>query len=247
MFTYFFSGRKLILTLAVIVVAIVFCGLGVWQVNRLNQRLALIEYVKARMAEPAIPLDGAAQIDPDGLDYRRVQLRGTFVPSEEILRRNRSVDGVTGYHIVTPFRLTGSSNAVLVDRGWIPYDQASPDQRKAFAPPPDEQTIEGVVQKSQDATTAPFDPALAPGQTRLDAWFRINVSRIQHQVDVPLLPVFVEQQADSGATAQLPIRGETAPPDAGNHLSYAIQWFSFAIILLGGYCAISYQQWQRRY
>lgn len=224
---------------------VVFCGLGVWQINRLNQRLALIDYVKARMDEAAIPLTGNDPVDPEALDYRRVQLRGTFDPAQEVLRRNRSVDGVTGYHIVTPFRLSGSEQAVLVDRGWIPYDQATLEQRKAFAPPAGEVIIEGIAQKSQNETTAPVDPPLGPGQTRLDAWFRINVGRIQQQVDVPLLPIFIEQQRTSGDARELPITGETAPPDAGNHLSYAIQWFSFAIILIGGYGAISYQNWQR--
>lgn len=247
MLKFLFSGKRLAFTLAVIVVGVVFCGLGIWQVRRLNERLMLIEFVKARMAEPAIPLGGGDPVDPDVLDYRRVELRGTFEPEQEILRRNRSVDGVTGYHIVTPFRLSGSDKAVLVDRGWIPYDEATPEQRKAFAPPSGEVVIEAVVQKSQDATTAPYDPPLAPGQDRLDAWFRIKVSRIQQQVSMPLLPIFVEQQATGDVSRELPIRGETAPPDPGNHMSYAIQWFSFAIILLGGYGAISYQQWLREY
>ena len=244
MLRFLFRGRRLALTFLVVIVSVVFCGLGVWQARRLDERLTQIERIKQRLADAPLILAPNAPVDPDELDYRRIQLRGTFDPSQEILRRNRSVNGLTGFHVVTPFRISGSQQAVLVDRGWIPYDEATPEQRVAFAPPAGEVVIEGVAIKSQDATTAPYDPPVAPGE-RLDAWFRINVPRIQKQIDPPLLPVFIEQQAQYDGSATLPIRGETAPPGPGNHLSYSIQWFSFAIILLGGYWAIIYQQWQR--
>ena len=244
MLQYLFRGRRLALTIVVIIASVVFCGLGFWQVGRLTQRLALIEHVRMRMDEPAIALTGNEQADPVNLDYRRVTLRGTFDPSQEILRRNRSLNGTTGYHIVTPFKVSGSDKAVLVDRGWIPYDQANREQRKAFSPPTGEVTIDGIAQISQDATTTPVDQPVAAGQ-RLDAWFRINVERIQQQVNLPLLPVFIEQQSDGAAQDSFPIRGVTPLPDPGNHMAYAIQWFAFAVILLGGYGAIMAQQWQR--
>lgn len=244
MFRFLFRGRRLALTLLVVIVSIVFCGLGVWQARRLDERLAEIERVKQRLNAAPLVLATDAPVDPDVLDYRRVELRGIFDPTQEILRRNRSVNGLTGFHIVTPFRISGSQQAVLVDRGWIPYTEATPELRTAFAPPAGEVVIEGVAIKSQDATTAPYDPPVAPGE-RLDAWFRINVSRIQEQINTPLLPVFIEQQWQPDDPVTSPIRGETSPPGPGNHLSYSIQWFSFAIILLGGYWAITYQQWQR--
>lgn len=244
MIRYILSGRRLALTIVVMIITLVFCGLGFWQLGRLNQRLGLIAYVQARMAEPAIALTGSETADPGALDYRSVTLRGSFDPSQEILRRNRSANGATGFHIVTPFKLHGSDNAVLVDRGWIPYDQASPEQRRAFAPPTGEVEIDGVVQVSQEATTGPFDPPVVAGQ-RLDAWFRINVERIQAQVRVPLLPFFVEQQSNGEPQESYPIRGITPLPDPGNHMSYAIQWFAFAVILVGGYGAIMAQQAQR--
>jgi len=244
MFRFLFRGRRLALTLLVVIVSVVFCGLGVWQAGRLDQRLAEIERVKQRLADAPLALAPDVPVDPDVLDYRRIELRGTFDPSQEILRRNRSVNGLTGFHIITPFRISGTRQAVLVDRGWIPYTEATPELRAAFAPPAGEVVIEGVAIKSQDATTAPYDPPVAPGE-RLDAWFRINVPRIQGQIDTPLLPVFIEQQWQPEDPVTPPFRGETVPPGPGNHLSYSIQWFSFAIILLGGYWAITYQQWQR--
>lgn len=246
MFKYLFTGRLLLLTLLVLALAVVFCGLGVWQTQRLNQRLTLIEHEQSRMAAAPITLNPNDPIDPAALDYRRVMLRGSFDATQEVLLRNRSVDGVTGYHLITPFRLSGSDKVMLVDRGWIPYDQATPEQRTAFRPAKGEVAFEAIVRMSQEGTTSPVDPPLAASQQRLDAWFRVNIPRIQQQIGTPLQPVFAERQPDHAGPQLPPITTASEADGPGNHLSYAIQWFSFAIILLGGYCAITYQQWQRR-
>lgn len=237
-------GRRLALTLAVLLTAVVLCGLGMWQVNRMNERLALIAYIEQRLQQSALDINGASAINPADLDYRPVRLRGVFDPSEEIVLRNYPLNGEPGYHVVTPLRLSGSNQAVLVDRGWIPYAQATPEKRQAFRPPEGEVEIEGVARLSQDESRGPKDSPIPPGQNRRDAWFRVNIPSIQQQVSTPLLPVFVAQRP-SGSAQELPVPIETVPPGPGNHFSYAIQWFAFAVILLCGYGAISYQEWQK--
>jgi surfeit locus 1 family protein len=76
---------------------------------------------------------------------------------------------------------------------------------------------------------------VGPGRPRLDAWYRIEVSHIQQQTPYPLLRFYVEQSPQPGAP-DLPWRSEEdVALDEGPHLSYAIQWFSFATILIVGY------------
>src|SRR5262245_22424366 len=119
-----FTGRQLRMTILVFVGVVVLCRLGIWQLDRLAQRRALNARIDSRMAAPAMPLTGAP-VDPDALDYRRVELRGVYDPSQEIMLRNRSLDGVPGGHLITPLRLNGSDKAVLVDRGWVPLTKSS--------------------------------------------------------------------------------------------------------------------------
>jgi cytochrome oxidase assembly protein ShyY1 len=58
----------------------------------------------------------------------------------------------------------------------------------------------------------------------------------------PLLPAFVLQLPEQGRTfEQLPWRSEPIALDEGSHLSYAIQWMLFAVILGIGY--IQYVRW----
>jgi surfeit locus 1 family protein len=238
------SGWRLLMTLLVIAGATVLSGLGSWQWSRLNQRLAHNERINARLSAAPIPLDSEA-IDPETFDYQWVTVRGMFDPTQEILLRSRSYQGATGYNIITPLRLSGSDSAVLVNRGWIPLTERAPEARSRFAPPTGEVMIEGVARRSQEpAEDGPQDPPLGPDRPRLDAWFRVTIPRIQEQIDYPLLPVFVEQQPEPGAPA-LPARQATTDLGPGSHMSYALQWYSFAIILVVGYVVLMRQQAKR--
>ncbi|HEX9441254.1 MAG TPA: SURF1 family protein [Roseiflexaceae bacterium] len=245
-----FTGRQLWVTLLVIAGAALCCRLGIWQLERLAQRHAQNALIAARMAQPAIPLTGALA-NPDALDYRRVEARGVYDPVQEIVLRNRALDGAPGVHIITPLRLSGSDAVVLVDRGWAPLERASPDERRAFAEP-GEVVVQGIARRSQENAGGPADPPLGPGQTRRDEWFRVDIPRIAQQAGYKLLPIFIEEQPAPGdqpglsdGESDLPRRVATTDLGEGPHLSYTIQWFSFAVILLVGYVAFTYQRLRR--
>jgi surfeit locus 1 family protein len=241
----FFSGRQLWMTLLVIVGALVLGRLGIWQLDRLAQRRAFNTSLNTRMAQPAIALTGAAT-DIDALEYRRVEVRGVYDPTQEIVLRNRELNGVAGVHVLTPLRISGSDMAMLVDRGWIPREQADPAARSGFAAPPGELLISGIARRSQDESAGgPQDPPLGPDRKRLDAWFHVDTARIQQQIGYPLMPIFIEQQPAPDAPV-LPRRVVTTDLGEGPHLGYAIQWFGFAIILVVGYIAFVSTQARRQ-
>ncbi len=224
------------MTLLVIIGALILGRLGIWQLDRLAQRRAFNSALNARIAQPALALAGAT-LDPAALEYRRIEVRGVFDSAQEIVLRNRELDGTPGVHILTPLRLSGSDTAVLVDRGWIPRDQADPAARSAFAAPPGEMQVIGIARRSQDErASGPQDPPLGPQRLRLDAWFRVNIASIQQQAGYPLLPIFIEQQPAPSDPA-LPRRVAAADLGEGPHMGYAVQWFAFAIILVVGYIA----------
>jgi surfeit locus 1 family protein len=242
MLTLFLSGRRRWMSLLVLAAVGLCCALGLWQLDRLAQRQARNATINARMAAPAVPLDGTLG-DPDALDYRRVQVRGTYDPEQEIVLRPRSLDGIAGVHVITPLRLSGSDAAVLVDRGWVPLNLAAPLERRAYAEP-GEVIVQGIARRSQAGASGPQEPPLQPGQTRRDGWFRVDIAQIEQQTGYKLLPLFIEQQPGPD-DPELPRRIVTGDTGPGSHLSYTFQWFSFALILLIGYPALLYHQNRR--
>ena len=83
------------MTLLVMIGALILGRLGIWQLDRLAQRRALNSSLNTRMAQPAIMLTAEA-IDPNALEYRRVEVRGVYDPAQEIVLRNRELDGTPG-------------------------------------------------------------------------------------------------------------------------------------------------------
>ena len=87
-----------------LVAAVGFVALGVWQVERLGWKRDLIARVDARVhAEPVAlpPASGWTDIDPADDEYRRVQLRGRFLHSQEVAVYASTELG-PGYWIMTP-------------------------------------------------------------------------------------------------------------------------------------------------
>lgn len=240
MFQALFRGRRLWYTLLVLIGAVILCRLGIWQLDRLAQRRAINAALAARAAQAPVALTPALAEASDQ-EYRRVEVRGTFDTSQEIVQRNRALDGAPGVHVITPLHLSGSTATVLVDRGWLPQGESAPEARRAYAAPAGEVTIVGQLRRSQEDYGAPYDPPFTADRPRLDAWFHVQTSRIAQQAGYPLLPVFVEQLPGTGDLA-LPRPDPTTDLGEGPHLSYAIQWFAFALILVVGYVVFVYRQ-----
>ncbi len=227
----FLSTRWILTTLLVLVAAAVMVRLGIWQLDRLQQRRDHNARLSAGMAQAPVDLNAGLPPDLAALEYHSVLVSGTYDFTQEVLLRNQYESGLPGFHILTPLKIKDSQQSVLIDRGWIPLDQGAPEKRSAFQPA-GPVSLKGVLRRSQADPSVPAAPA---GQARLDAWVVLDLEHIAAQIPYPILPVYVALTPDAAQTA-LP---HLAPLDVdlseGPHLGYAIQWFIFAVILLGGY------------
>jgi len=234
----FWSVRWILTTLLAIAGVAVLARLGIWQLDRLAERRAFNQRVLAQLQASTLDLNVAVNQAADlfNMEYRSVSVSGEYDFSQEVLLRNQVLDGQLGFHVLTPLRIANSDQMVLVDRGWIPFDQSTPDQRAQYQEP-GTVFVQGVIRRPQskpDFGGIP-DPALAEGETRLDAWNIVNLDRIQMQVNAPLLAAYIVQSPEPGWSG-LPARQLVLPEiTEGPHMGYALQWFTFAGILALGY------------
>ncbi len=155
------------------------------------------------------PIELRGAVAVDSLRQRRVVARGVYDYTAERAWPGRSFEGTPGVALITPLRLAGGSG-VLVDRGWVP----SPD---AFH-------VDHAPYREGDTATV-TGIAFVPPRGRGD----VNPAGF--------LPIIV--QLDSPEPAHgLPRRWPPPAFDDGPHLSYAVQWFSFALIALVGTAAL---------
>ena len=231
-----FSRQWMLATLLVIAGGALCVRLGIWQLDRLEQRRAFNAHVESMWAAEPITLNGQPAEDLTTMEYRAVEVSGMYDFENQIALRNRYFQDEYGYHLLTPLLLDDGS-AVLVDRGWIPADgNDSPSDWRKY----DQSglvTLQGQIRLGQakpDLGGVP-DPTLTPEQTRLDFWNIVNLERIQGQVPYPLLNIFVQPNVDPGdAEPPIPYQPDIELTE-GSHQGYAIQWFTYATILVLGY------------
>ena len=232
------SKGWLVRHMAVLVVFIILLNFGFWQLRRLEQKRERNNSIVAALNQSPTLLNDQAIIDPEIYHFKPVQATGTFDNSATMFLRNRDFEGFSGVHLLVPLRLAGSDRAVLVDRGWVPRGNMDPTPEElAVYDQSGQVTVTGIAYRGQpqpDGWLVPRDPPLKEGQTRLVGWFRVNIDRIQEQLPYPLMPIYLEQSpaGPEPALDSFPRQSGSVALDEGPHLGYAIQWFSFAAILL---------------
>jgi surfeit locus 1 family protein len=170
------------------------------------------------------------------MEYREVVVTGEYDPAGEVALRNQAWNNHIGVHLLTPLHIAGSDQAVLVDRGWVPLEDYSAGDLTKYAEPGVVE-VRGVIRASQSKPEigGRADQVPAPGEDKLLAWNLVNVPGIAAQVAYPLLPAYI-QQAPDPEWSSLPYRSQPELElTEGPHFGYALQWFSFAAILVIGY------------
>jgi surfeit locus 1 family protein len=215
------------LSIACAILFALLIGLGVWQIQRLHWKLALIASVNAHLSDPPIAVDRALAMGKDA-QYHRVALRGRFENDKETYVFTTTADGAPIYHVLTPFR-ADDGRVFMVDRGAVPKELLDPSSRK---PVIGETRLVGVW-RVPDAPGF-FTPAPEPAH-RL--WFSRDVSGMARLDGVRLAaPVLIEADATPNPGGW-PKGGQTVVSFPNNHLSYAMTWFGLAAGLFGVYLA----------
>jgi len=230
-----FSRAWILTTLLVVAGSAVCIRLGIWQLDRLEQRRVFNTQVETMHDAAPLDLNTGVPENISTMEWRAVTVSGEYDFENQVALRNQYDHDLLGYHLITPLHFNGTT--VLVDRGWIPADGNSvpADWRKY-----DEDgtvTLTGQIRLGHDkpAFGGVPDPAFSSEQPRLDLWSNLNVARIAEQIPYPILTVYVQPNADEAdVTPPIPFQ-PSLDLSEGSHFGYALQWFSFASILFFGY------------
>ncbi|HVZ91190.1 MAG TPA: SURF1 family protein [Rhizomicrobium sp.] len=217
------------LTVATAVAFACLVSLGVWQLDRLQWKLALIAEVTRNMAAPPVTAAGALAMGPRA-EYRRVALEGRFDNAKEAYIFGTDAHGRAVYHVAVPF-LDDRAGWFLVDRGVVPKEKLDPATRR-------EGQIVGPTRVVGVWRTPEKPGAFTPSaDLARRIWYAHDLGAIAKADGVALAaPVVVEADA-SPNRGGWPKGGQTVVRFRNEHLQYAITWFGLAAVLLGVYLA----------
>ena len=236
-------------TIAVAVVVAAACAAaGVWQWNRHVDRSAAIALVEQNYGAPAAPLeelvtDPAVPLDADDV-WRTAAVSGRYLDAP-VLLRNRPVGGQPGFHVLVPFLIEDgdlSGRVLVVDRGWVPTGEDGSGAVDIPSPPVGRVDLLARLRAAErpSARSAPAGQvqAIAPEQVRTAA----GVPGWEPGASLSTYGMVVKESGTApAALGPLPVPS-THP---GSHLSYAFQWWVFAVGALVG-CVVLIMRESRR-
>ncbi|MBW3656752.1 MAG: SURF1 family protein, partial [Gemmatimonadetes bacterium] len=217
-------GRFWLVTAAALAGIAITLALGLWQLGRAQQKLALHAAMQERQSLPALQQRSLiADQDLAQLHHRAVVLRGQWEARHTVFLDTRQMNARPGFYVVTPVRLAGADAAVLVQRGWAPRNFVSREQLPAVETPAGEVEVRGRIAPPPAKLYEFATAAAGPIRQNLD------IAAFRAETGLPLLELSVQ---------------ETGPPSQGlqrdwpqvasgveKHYGYTFQWWALSGVI----------------
>jgi surfeit locus 1 family protein len=236
-------ARLIVVSLLGLTAFAIFVGLGSWQLQRRVWKLDLIARVNARVHAPPTLAPGPASwpnLTAARDAYRHVSVAGVFENNRETL-----VQAVTelgpGFWVMTPL-VSDRGFTVLVNRGFVPPEQADPRTRPLgqVAGPV---LITGLLRVSE-----PKGGFLRHNDPLHHRWYSRDVAAIAAACGLSAsttAPYFIDADATPNPGG-LPIGGLTVIAFPNSHLVYALTWYGLALLLAAGLAYGAREEWRLR-
>jgi len=200
-------------------------ALGQWQVGRAGYKQGLQQRFDAQAREPALRI-GAQPVERDNILFRRVEVRGEFVPQHTVFVDNRIYKHQPGMHVATPLRIAGSQRYVLINRGWVAGNR---DRiLRQLNTSAGEQLVQGVAVAYSERYLE-LSTQVAEGRIRQNLVF----DRYREETGLELQPFVIQQDNITNNSANDGLVRVWSRPDLGHntHLAYAFQWYAMSLAI----------------
>ncbi len=242
---YIFTPN-LIPTLLALICIPVLVSLGLWQLDRADEKRAIDQGVNDAIAKPALNLNNANVNELKNEIYRTASITGQYDTKQQFLLDNRTHKGLPGYHVISPYMFEQSATnsspkvAVLINRGWIGYKgtrdnitDISIDKETLEITGSIKQIPNSIVLKEENETS--LSPTLVfKANTKqlvgVNLIQSIQLDSLENKLNYKLLPVMIE--LDETVTNGFTREWQPYYGSIDKHNAYALQWFAMASILL---------------
>jgi len=217
------SYRLLVPSILILATMAFLASLGFWQLDRADQKRTIEASIqKANTGVVELIVNQNELLNKE---YYEVRLQGSYVSDKQFIYDNQIVDQASGYYVLTPFVLTGQSNAIMINRGFIPWNSRR-DQLADIA-------VGSAFREIKVQVSKPIK--------RIE----LKTSDINNQFPVLIQAIDFDVIEEISSTSFVDVIGLLDPssddgfvrkwePYTGSiekHIGYAIQWFLMALVL----------------
>ena len=198
-------------------------SLGFWQLERADDKRSIEASIKQANT-------GSVELikKEEGLqskEYYEVRLQGKYLSDKQFIYDNQIVDQVSGYYVLTPYALEGQSKAILINRGFIPWNGRRDKLADIVI---GQETREIKVQISKPIKRMELKPSEVVIQfpaliQSIDLQDMADRAKIDFSSVIGLL--------DASASNGFIRKWEPYTGSIEKHIGYAVQWFLMALVL----------------
>ncbi|WP_251368020.1 SURF1 family protein [Polynucleobacter asymbioticus] len=232
MFSSLITSR-IVATLSALLVILVGCGAGIWQLNRADQKIRLGQSLAAKLQMPILNAN-TDSLSLEQATERRILARGRFMPDEAIWLDNRPKpipegatggSGQSGFYVMMPMKLDGQEAVLWVNRGWAPRNGENRVELPSVKTVGNEVAIEGVAFPHPGRVYELGKKDATQSSPRIEQNFDLGLEAQTHQWQQ--LPFIVRESGSSKEDGLL--RNWPSPTNGvDRHYAYAFQWFALA-------------------
>ncbi|HPH08684.1 MAG TPA: SURF1 family protein [Methylotenera sp.] len=225
-------------TLLAVICIPMFIHFGLWQYNKAQSKQRIHNAFNQAQTDQALKfptLHSSPSINVEVWKYKKVVVTGEYDTKYQFLLDNQMEGSRVGYHVITPLKIDGTSEYVLVNRGWIVANDTHAEI-PIFNTPSGPQTIHGQVWvPSKKIFTLESKSQQEDNTLETQAWQSVwqNMNMAQYKQAVPYqisdLVIKLDQASNAGGF----VRNWQVPAERiTTNLGYAYQWFGFALATL---------------
>ena len=212
------------ITIFFVFFAALFFSLGLWQIERGQAKTLLLNEFESNTYKPS------KQLNKDSKKWDRVFVEGSWNGSQQILIDNTINRGIAGYKVLTPLRLSGTNELVLIDRGWIKRNKDMKDLPNINLMDINEK-VSGILE-SPELGLVLSDELVSRGWPKVSQTKNIEV--ISKEYTESIYPLILLADPTSRYSLEY-IKINPTNMTPVKHYGYSAQWFLMFVVLCGMY------------
>lgn len=229
---------RLKLGLLALALCSLFVVLGTWQINRATEKKQLL--LDLQQKSFANPVNLTTLTNPELLRDRftPVVFDAVYLNKFTFLLDNQIYQHQPGYRVITVAQSPYLSKLILIDRGWIPIGSS----REQL---PDIKDVYGLKQIKGIINTIPSGIVLHKDVAKPEDNWPLIIQSLDYQfinakLAFEVFPFVISLDSKDTAAFTMPAIDFGLPSD--KHIAYAIEWYSFAILVILYYLFLSFKK-----
>ncbi len=223
-----------------------------WQWERYKAKLLLVETYRQNSVADATPFPVDNPVAFQALLNEKVVIRGRYDYTHQVIVTNKKhgtsdFSAIPGHFLLTPLLINGTNQAVIVSRGFIPFEDLTQETWQKYDFEPAEETLVGVLKKGiRPMFLGPKNPPVGNSAPFQRKFFYEEIEKLAKQLPYPTIDSVYIQRLGAPPHGTYPAEAVSIEVPPSTHRGYTFEWAALALCTLGiGFLLQAFPQYRR--